>query len=1439
MESTQDADSANEPYASQPETTEPISQSSSFPQTNERRRSDSNILRTPFPRSDTQINNTSRGRRRTTAHTVHIRQESPIKSVPPFYTQRFNTQTNSRQPSTKKQNQAQDDTFYQNLEIRLHHSVGSMSISPTCRDVVLAGRQGLVIIDLEDPWLLPRILPHMSKWEVADVQWSPYVSRESWVASTSNQKLLVWNLNCSQSQAIEYVLHAHSRAISDINWSPHHPDLLATCSVDTYVHLWDLRCAEQSQASEDGRSARPANSFTPWNAATTQVKFNRKSEYLLASAHDKDVKIWDIRKGAVPVTSITAHSKKIYGIDWSRQNDHDIVTCSLDKLVKFWDIHTPEKEKEVIVTNTPVWRARNTPFGHGVLTMSQRSESTLHLYNSRSPEVPVHAFAGHTDTVKEFVWRWKGGANDDVDDREFQLVTWSKDQNLRLWPVSEEILKSVGHDPESKALYPMPAAARLPSNYRPHSFQQTPTARPDRPDPSAVSAPMTPIRLTPGNGVSSSMTPFRSAATAAGNTGFTPGYDIMTNAYREQKYTINPLLWMQNVKTVGPPAELRRDTTKEITYQTVAEEMSVVLNKFASAGVKTEKVNTASRCCTISLHGPWSDTGIAFLRITIRFSPQYPDNSPPEFEIQKNSMISIYYRAHMAQDLNVLASSYTSQKKWCLEPCIRYLLGETIQTDADLSSSAGVGNATDTSVGVPSHATNGAGLPFTSSPGQPGYGNNWNTSTAVDNGDSDDEIFAGPPFMGGIGGGYGMAGKRVSLQSEKGIVVDMSSKQSADEKVPFPRLCGAVFSGSGQLVCFFSTLRVRDSKRSTQNGAAAAKNENGDNGSPASNGEYFENTYSDFYKHPRTYEQFEEYKEIAHMSRQGRNATVLVGGSGGAFGEYAYDDDPDDMDDGLTNMASLYFKPDSLVLGSSLANNDNLLYGSVKPDRITHNVLIANFSHVLPFDSWLAKKYMLSSVDPVTACMHNAQVCTTNDRMDLSRIWYLALEILAECVPMDYEDLLADNDHPSTSIQRVLGQKNLPKSKDYLRLKSKRSVHWGMHPLGQRLVSNLIQHFVRISDVQTAAMLCCIFQRIPRLLHQHRIPAMHTAVVTEKSPETTTLDYFSLKQTHKHDMYASQLINTHGGSHGEKTMTERPVDSHLSQSYGGRGVNFFSYFWDSDRHASPGAQTSTPTSAGGDDHSTPAETPDSVNDPRTSSPKRLRLNPPWMSNYASAKLPSNTAPGLRPISGSAGSAHLPYMTTPNIATPYVVTPPTPFMSTLVANKEGKVIPTEELTIQFTNMEYFDDEKLFPMQDIPLLDTNASAQQDVLRLNYADMLYRCTLLEPRAEVLKFSKQVVVPDTERTMQIQIRCYLCNTEINDGDQICPACRKHRQQIRCSICHVLVKGLSNFCIKCGHGGHSSHMKDWFIHQEQNVCPTGCGCHCLIETMTFGTLVS
>lgn len=50
-----------------------------------------------------------------------------------------NSNTSNKNTTMPSDQQRQEDTFYQSLQIRLHHSVGSMSISPTCRDIVLAG----------------------------------------------------------------------------------------------------------------------------------------------------------------------------------------------------------------------------------------------------------------------------------------------------------------------------------------------------------------------------------------------------------------------------------------------------------------------------------------------------------------------------------------------------------------------------------------------------------------------------------------------------------------------------------------------------------------------------------------------------------------------------------------------------------------------------------------------------------------------------------------------------------------------------------------------------------------------------------------------------------------------------------------------------------------------------------------------------------------------------------------------------------------------------------------------------------------------------------------------------------------------------------------------------------------------------------------------------
>jgi hypothetical protein len=268
----------------------------------------------------------------------------------------------------------------------------------------------------------------------------------------------------------------------------------------------------------------------------------------------------------------------------------------------------------------------------------------------------------------------------------------------------------------------------------------------------------------------------------------------------------------------------------------------------------------------------------------------------------------------------------------------------------------------------------------------------------------------------------------------------------------------------------------------------------------------------------------------------------------------------------------------------------------------------------------------------------------------------------------------------------------------------------------------------------------------------------------------------------------------------------------ISASYGSKSSNMLSYLWENDnKRLSPTERTV--------DRLT--DTPNELQSPNK---RNSRLNRSWTMNHPKLKIPSNTAPGIRHIVGSLGSH------SSALSSPIIVTPTTPLF-----NKEGRVLQeSSEMKIEFTNMEHFDSERFFEFNHIPLMDTRGMAQRDVLRLNYADMLYRWNLLDQRAEVLRFlnHQPFLVDEEVASAHIQVSCYACGTELSSNDKYCINCRKVRKLIQCCFCHILVKGLVNFCIHCGHGGHSNHMEDWFVKNQQVYCMTGCGCKCALESL-------
>ena len=73
---------------------------------------------------------------------------------------------------------------------------------------------------------------------------------------------------------------------------------------------------------------------------------------MLASAHENQLEIWDVRGGLDGNNNnynkksvVAAHRQAIYGLDWSYNDAHELLTCSEDKSVKFWRDDVEQKSQ--------------------------------------------------------------------------------------------------------------------------------------------------------------------------------------------------------------------------------------------------------------------------------------------------------------------------------------------------------------------------------------------------------------------------------------------------------------------------------------------------------------------------------------------------------------------------------------------------------------------------------------------------------------------------------------------------------------------------------------------------------------------------------------------------------------------------------------------------------------------------------------------------------------------------------------------------------------------------------------------------------------------------------------------------------------------------------------------------------------------------------------
>ncbi|KAH7116850.1 hypothetical protein B0J11DRAFT_537697 [Dendryphion nanum] len=976
-----------------------------------------------------------------------------------------------------KQDASGSPTFCKDASIELSEEIGAASISPAGRDVVLANNNGLLIIDLDNPYSSPRRIVNKSHWDVADVQWSPFADRSNWVASTCNQKAVIYNLAMAPETSrapIQFTLHSHGRAITDINFSAHNPDVLATCAVDSFVMTWDLRAPEKQANSfeisnhlDRIRSKFQEAKELPWGsligtnerirhvdaqrtfnptlqhkpfaqmgdfvAGASQVKWNRQNEYVLASSHHKHLYTWDVRHGAKPLTTIPAHTTKICGIDWHRSEPNKILTCSLDKSIKIWegvgtqaDITQPYR---VIRTLHPVRRARHTPFPNGILTMSERGTSALDLYTHDAGgsaqdsgiAKSAHAFQAHAEDceVKEFLWRSRGSIENGIDEREFQLVTFGTDNHLNLYTISSDLLEKTVGFKRGGPITEKPSTTRRGAMYLTY-----------RDGPPKQDVPRVSTSSNQRQGVLSTLIENADRLDVINANGWRTSVNRETmsaTSLRQNRLgnVTNEMKWIHGVKVGERHQELGAEVDASILSknQIAVQPQKDLKAEVSQAGkrfttVKFEHTDFQNHQITVGFNGPWGDPDNAVGRksdrklVFLRLTIDFPPEYPSVTEEGSHPLQVRFQKTTAATDEVTL----TRLRNDLQDIAFRYADKGLEALEPVLSYALGERSQEELLALIKDEEK----------------AFDWPESGSSS---SEDDAFEGIDQN------------------------DMTSSQT-NTNVPLPIQCTARFFGSGYLVL------SRAPTIPTTSGLDPIR----------------------LNRNPQNFPKDEIFESFGRLDPAHGYRSESPVSSSGSWDLASSQSSASSSGDETGLPVSRFQPPLAWQRGNvrfQAQQSHPSSSGAAKPSKPNFilTILDSSIENLMPSRRDLAEEYQIFGDGP-SVCLHNSEVARKYGLDDLADVWLLCKLILNNEVPLEILNQNRRREQVLVLARRALVRIKRKDSGMDLQFdeadpvtnpKLKGRIKWGHHTVVTWLIPALFDHFERLADTQMLAMLSCIF----------------------------------------------------------------------------------------------------------------------------------------------------------------------------------------------------------------------------------------------------------------------------------------------------------------------------------------------------------------------------
>ncbi|GBP55922.1 Glutamate-rich WD repeat-containing protein 1 [Eumeta japonica] len=172
-----------------------------------------------------------------------------------------------------------------------------------------------------------------------------WCSTEPGVLATSDcrRDIHVWKPNEAGTWTVDQrPLVGHTGSVEDLQWSPNERNVLASCSVDKTIKIWDTRAAPHKACMLTAEEAHKSD--------VNVISWNSKEPFIASGGDDGFLHIWDLRQfqSGTPVGTFKHHMAPITSVEWHWTEPSVLASSGEDNQVALWDLAVERDDDEDI-----------------------------------------------------------------------------------------------------------------------------------------------------------------------------------------------------------------------------------------------------------------------------------------------------------------------------------------------------------------------------------------------------------------------------------------------------------------------------------------------------------------------------------------------------------------------------------------------------------------------------------------------------------------------------------------------------------------------------------------------------------------------------------------------------------------------------------------------------------------------------------------------------------------------------------------------------------------------------------------------------------------------------------------------------------------------------------------------------------------------------------